>query len=1288
MSSGPWTPKDTSSVTAPSGVALIDTQELFELSTEQMLRDLHVTGRVAGFPSIDGHTSHMLYQQFISLVECKDLLDWEKSPNTLWVSAGPGRGKTMLLTGIARQLSINASENPGKWFLSYHFCSQEGPELDTPAAILKSLIWMILRQQPGLASHLERSRWLTNRAFFDDPNDFAALSGIFHDIIQDKKLVETYLLVDAIDECFTDGDNPGFKDLMRLVATSMASPKIKWLISTCTTSEIEPSLMQDGGCFHLDLDLNYHPLSAALERHFISNISKLVIEKGYRENLKKDIVNEMQARPCCGFLWAEIVCRALQAEVSWDALDVPNEIPDNIEQLYAFLNERIGKLSRGDPFFCREVLNTMAIALQPLHVSELAAILDLRVGQIPVDTMILRCWAFLEARDGIVSFIHASAKDYLHSTLPSDAHANMAKRLLDALSRTLIEANTEPLALSADQDKILASTRYASIYWIWHMNKIEDINDRPEIIESATSFLSTLFLQWLYVLDVGQRVTRVTTLLLQLEWFLRVQLTGTNRSHILPVIRDAHRLLCFHQSLSDSDCPNAYYQRLSTMLYCPGNSAIRQAVISKNFPWILAFPTIEDEYADVFLTLGRPDLNSVRCIEFFPDGRLIASGSKDSIVRIWDTQTGNLQHTLHGHNDDVNCLAVSTTGLLASGSRDKSVRVWEYRYAIGRFDQREFSRLPGPVNAVRFSPDGKYLIAASGHNLHMWGFGTEADEAQILRGHEGDIKSVAFSHDGSLIVSAGDKGVIHIWDTESRTIRQKIMGHDSPINCVIFSPVARQIASGSNLTMKIWNADTGELDKSHTTRGDVLSLAFSPCGSRLALAICSSTIRHTRVFDISSLESRDGLQGDELAINSVSFSPNGRFLASSSENGTIHFWYEPDESRHIDTEKRELQHHEESPGLAMTNDGSCVALFAKETVRLWDGETGRPLQTPTALDQDHKCTMKLPMFSPDKQSLVFGSQNTVCVFYPSGSKPLRRFLGHESRVNAAVFSPDNKFVASVSNDKTARLWDLESEGNGSHLVFKVQEELFFVAFSNDGLYLALAGFNDVYLWVRSPSPPGWEFNGEISVGGYVNRIGSVVFSPDSKRILVGRYMTIEVLDIQNRNQSPVQIELDWTPEGLWFDPRSTEYVMTDCGAQSLNIPSSDLLEPPEWAPYRVLPDKKVHRYWITWKNRKVIFIPQELLFALSCVRGHTVALGRVSGDVLMFRFSTEIAPPQLPLPQISAGMGDANIEMVPTGHVASPENSIKGPSAYWKFFYNRTPTYTQLNNYLYEIPGS
>ena len=138
-------------------------------------------------------------------------------------------------------------------------------------------------------------------------------------------------------------------------------------------------------------------------------------------------------------------------------------------------------------------------------------------------------------------------------------------------------------------------------------------------------------------------------------------------------------------------------------------------------------------------------------VAFSRDGKMLASGSKDATIKLWDVTTGKEQATLKGHMDWVTSVAFSPNSkTLASGSRDRTIKLWNV--ATGK-EQASLKGHTNVVFSVAFSPDGKTLASASwDKTVKLWDVAT-AKERATLKGHTRLVYSVAFSPDGKTLAS-------------------------------------------------------------------------------------------------------------------------------------------------------------------------------------------------------------------------------------------------------------------------------------------------------------------------------------------------------------------------------------------------------------------------------------------------------------------------------------------------------------------------------------------------------
>lgn len=195
-------------------------------------------------------------------------------------------------------------------------------------------------------------------------------------------------------------------------------------------------------------------------------------------------------------------------------------------------------------------------------------------------------------------------------------------------------------------------------------------------------------------------------------------------------------------------------------------------------------------------------------IGFNPAGSLLASGSSDRTIKLWNAHTGQCLQTLQGHASWVWAIAFDPQGQqLASASYDQTVRLWE----VASGECQQVLRHPSAVLSVAFSPDGTWL-ASGGYDqtIKLWHVGT-GDCMQTWQAHLNRVWVVCFSPEGRWLATGGDDGLIHLWDLATGKCEQTLTGHSSQVLSIGFSPDGRRLYSGSaDQTIRVWDLESGK----------------------------------------------------------------------------------------------------------------------------------------------------------------------------------------------------------------------------------------------------------------------------------------------------------------------------------------------------------------------------------------------------------------------------------------------------------------------------------------------
>jgi WD40 repeat protein len=480
-------------------------------------------------------------------------------------------------------------------------------------------------------------------------------------------------------------------------------------------------------------------------------------------------------------------------------------------------------------------------------------------------------------------------------------------------------------------------------------------------------------------------------------------------------------------------------------------------------------------------------------LAFSPDARLLASGSKDNTVRLWDTERALELRKLSGHTNWIKAVAFSPDGkLLATGAVDGVVKLWEV--ATGR-ELRSLSG-GGSINTIAFSPDARFVATGNAENsVQLWNAQTGQAE-RTLAGHTGAVSCLAFNPDGKLLATGARDNSVKLWDVTTGRELHTLAGHGDRVRTLAFSPDGRRLASGSNdRTIKLWDAARGRETRTLAGMSDaVVAVAFTD-GGRGVLAAGASSRALVR-FDAESGKQLSASSDAESleTLEAATFSADGKWVATSNGDKTIVV-------RDVSVPKGERVFATRASGVyatAFSPDGKWFASGSKDNmVRLWEAATGRELLNLAG----NIGVINSVAFSPDSRTVAAGGlSGGVKLWEVLTGRELAKLTGHTESVNAVAYNASG-VLASASNDRTIKLWDTTATpprelrtlaGHGG--------EVHALAFNADGSRVASGSSNgEVKIWNTADGGLVQTLNGHNAL------VSSVAFSPDAKTLASASY---------------------------------------------------------------------------------------------------------------------------------------------------------------------------------------
>ncbi|KAJ3126448.1 POC1 centriolar protein A [Nowakowskiella sp. JEL0407] len=1003
------------------------------------------------------------------------------SSRVLWLNGGAGVGKSMMSYLISAKI-------PQEWFGAVFYCRHNDSKKNNAANVLKTIAFEISKRNDQYFDYLTNLQYDDEELQKNGKGSIltAPISSIYKSLLVDglnalSSSTPLVILIDALDEC----GEPGEEERSELLAIVHDAPSLlPSFAKLIVTGRPEPDIWESL------YDINAHVMETTSDLNmqdlFIFTKSRINSLGLFSDEQVERAAEELTAKSEGVFAYARLACD-----------NIETEDPMSCSSLMAIIDKlHIGMDSIYDSIFrvcdsptLRLVISTICVLEKPLTmkgISKLLGISEPRVGAVHIALRsILRT-----CDNGTLTVIHKSLKDFV--TIPGRSSSiNFASlniemvlverclhiletelrfNIADVPDEYLYTWHTEIPNFASIVASIPEHIQYAALYVTAHM---ESLFSNPlesdflvRIHNMISNIIKTKITHWMELLSLIDRFADIVPISKTLKKFYDTYFPEKPKSSRLkfsfkrlfkrksdaPKV-DSSDLLVIISLLSDSQrvC-GQFATPISTCAFqvywtaiplSPLNSTFYQMYFNTRpagkYPKLLQSDGIPKQWSPCISTcIGHID--SIKSVAISNDGHLIASGSKDKTVRIWNASTGKEIRALVGHGDSVNAVVFSNDGtLVVSGSGDKSVKIWN---AIIGINVKTLRGHEDAVNGIAISDDGKLVVSCSDdESVRIWN-ATTGQQIAILSGHDDGVNSVAISHDGKLIVSGSYDATVKIWDVGTGELIRTLFGHDGGVGTVSISFDGDIVVSGSDdETLRLWNTNTGELMRILTGHEKgVNSAALSNDGKFIVSGSYDTTIK---IWNLETGEEIRTLTGHCGGVGTVKICYDGHSIVSGSEDSSVKIW-----NTSIRKELLPLTGHSDwVSSTAMSGDGDLVASGSYDTtVKIWDAMTGQEIRTLSG----HTSGVGAVAFSKNANFIVSGSADaTVRLWDVAAGEEIRTFSGHSELIFSVGISRDGNLIVSGSNDKTVKIWNATT-GEEIRTVIVDDNLMFAVAISDDG----------------------------------------------------------------------------------------------------------------------------------------------------------------------------------------------------------------------------------------------
>ncbi|KAL2829454.1 quinon protein alcohol dehydrogenase-like superfamily [Aspergillus cavernicola] len=1186
-----------------------------EEEDNNMLKDLCLTDPRDDMDRIEQTKDKLLEGSSDWIFDREDFKNWIDGDEATiyWIKGEPGKGKTMLLIGIIKQM-LQISSATG--LVSFFFCQNTDPDLNNATAVLRGLIYQLAMQDRSLLSYIRGAYDSRGQSLLDDRNAFFALSKILSKMLDDPDLPEVYLIIDALDECQTDLDQ-----LLELLTRHISSSRLRCLVSSRPRSEIRNMLANSNDYAQLDLGEDaIEEVTEVVEEYIDHEVEDLAKQKNYNDKLQKEVKDYLLLHADGTFLWVSLVCKQLRKTLLWKTPTVLKTFPSGLHALYERMMEEVyrsDKESLETVDYCRRILAAVTVAHRPLDLDDLGLVAnlppELTEDSAALEEVVDLCGNFLTVREDTIYFVHHSAKEYLSAHTDKNlfreghiaVHSGIVSRALEGMSATLCRDIWDLRDPGCSIDDIdppepnpLQRIGYACVYWIEHICELDTQSQHHLGLcdnGDVDLFFREHFLHWLEALSLLESIQSAEQMIGKLENFL--QQNANNTADLLLTVQDMKHFVEHHQYVMK----NTPLQMYISLIFSPTSSRVRSQFEDQVPSWIRRRPLMKENW-NLHLHPVNNSTDWTFSLAFFADQQTLVAGCNDGTIEIWNAKARVAERVLRGHSDTVWSVDISPDGTkLASGSEDKTVRIWNV--------------LTGSV-------------------------------MKTLEGHADGVRAVKFSPNGEMVISGSYDETVRIWDVQTGDLQHTLTGHTGRIYSVVFLTDAHVASCGSDETIRVWDGNTGgSRNVLEPDIGGIYALCALADGETLAIGAARGVqIWHSKRGELLRTLAQ---YTEDVHPTSVAFSAIGLHLAAGFVDGFVRIW-----NPETGILQQTLQVGDPVLGIAISNDGQMVALTSAVIMHIWDTDIK---QTQSSLT-GHASSIGPLQVSPCHRWIVTGARDGTVGLWDGASGLIVQMLqGHGSGIWSLEFSRDGRRIASASNDSTVRIWDLETGGTIVHVLVGHTNPLTSAVFSDDGRNIVSgARDNTIRIWntdtgrlvrtIETPcsfvvacSPDGrliasGSTAGEVeirdaktgelrhSLVGSERTVWSLTFTPDGKYLASSNEGTIQIYSVES---GTLQQTLETgTAQSLRFsEDRSRLFTNLGCIKLDWSLTQESSVNP-TWMGYRLDGSKE----WVLWNGKRLLRVPLQCPHPYHMVADQMIVVGYEQGRIVILEFHDNISP--------------------------------------------------------------